>query len=198
MLEEPDALAWKPRTLPREPGKDRHSVSRDSVRGRPVTPSFICCAPSTCVSPTLREMNDDEVGLADLPGDLPALMEAFALATISVIQHLSNGWMNRNWKLTAGPEKYVLKRLLDISAASARAVFAAVGALASRSVPVCLPVRSVSGETVVDFADRAYCLMPWVDGVHRDGCDLPILSVADLGRLVARIHQALEELPDDC
>ncbi|MBV9141769.1 MAG: phosphotransferase [Pseudonocardiales bacterium] len=106
--------------------------------------------------------------------------------------------MNRNWVVAADSGRYVLRRILDVPVATARSVFAAVSWLASRSVPVVLPVRTVNGDTVVDVEGRCYCLVPWVDGAHRAGCDLSLPAVARLGHLVGTIHQALADLPGEC
>jgi Ser/Thr protein kinase RdoA (MazF antagonist) len=63
---------------------------------------------------------------------------------------------------------------------------------------VALPVRTVNGDTVVDLEGRCYCLVPWVEGVHRAGCDLSLPAVARLGHLVGTIHQALADVPGEC
>lgn len=140
----------------------------------------------------LEVRGGDDVGLADLSADLPALEAAFSLPPISEYRYLTDGWMNRNWVVAAGSGR------LDVSAATARSVFAVVSWLASRSVPVVLPVRTVSGDTVVDLEGRCYCLVPWVEGVHRAGCDLSLPAVARLGHLVGTIHQALVDVPGEC
>jgi len=69
---------------------------------------------------------EDEVGLADLPADLPALAAAFSLPPISEYRYLTDGWMNRNWVVAAGSGRYVLRRILDVPDATARSVLAAV------------------------------------------------------------------------
>lgn len=146
----------------------------------------------------LEVSGEDDVGLADLPADFPALETAFSLPPISEYRYLTDGWMNRNWVIAAGSGRYVLRRILDVPAATARSVFAAMSWLACRSVPVVLPIRAVDGDTVVDVKGRCYCLVPWVEGVHRAGCDLSLPAVARLGRLVGMIHQALADVPDEC
>ncbi|MEV6987495.1 phosphotransferase [Sphaerisporangium sp. NPDC051017] len=139
--------------------------------------------------------SEDGVGIADLSADLPILARAFRLRSASVCRYLTDGWMNRNWEITADRDRYVLKRILDISAAMARNIHAALSFVAERSVPVCVPLRSSAGDTVVEVDGRAYCLVSWVDGFHRTGCDLSFSAVARLGRLVGEIHQALAQLP---
>lgn len=100
--------------------------------------------------------------------------------------------------VVAGSGRYVLRRILDVSAETARSVFAVLSWLASRSVPVVLPLRAVSGDTVVDVEGRHYCLVPWVEGAQRGGCDLALPAVARLGHLVGTIHHALAEVPGEC
>jgi len=101
-------------------------------------------------------VNEVSPGQADLEADLPLLEDAFALGPIVVRRYLANGWMNRNWQVAAGDSRYVLKRILAISAGTARSIFAVMPVLNSRAVPVCLPVRSATGETVVVVNDRCY------------------------------------------
>jgi homoserine kinase type II len=146
----------------------------------------------------LAVSGEDDVGLADLPADLPALEAAFSLPPISGHRYLADGWMNRNWEVFAGSGRYVLRRILDIPAATARSILAAVSWLASRPVPVAVPVRTVNGDTVVDLEGRRYCLIPWVDGKHRVGGELSLPAVARLGHLVGTIHQALADVPGEC
>jgi hypothetical protein len=74
----------------------------------------------------LEVSGEDEVGLVDLPADLLALEAAFSLPPISEHRHLTDGWMNRNWEVATGSGRYVLKRILDVPAATARNVFAAM------------------------------------------------------------------------
>lgn len=142
--------------------------------------------------------SEDDIGLTDLPADLPALEQAFALSPMSNPRHLPDGWMNRNWKITSGGARFVLKRIFDVTPQIARGNFAALAFLAARSIPVCLPVPTVDGDTVAEVDGRAYCLVPWVDGTHRPGCELSLPAVARLGELVGHIHQALADLPDAC
>ncbi|MEV4116993.1 phosphotransferase [Nonomuraea sp. NPDC049695] len=142
--------------------------------------------------------SEDEVGLADLPGDLPTLQEAFQLPKVTTYRHLTTGWMNRNWEIIAGQQRYVLKRILAIPPAAAREIHAALSFVATCSIPVCLPIRSLAGHSVVDVDDRSYCLVRWVGGAHLAGEDLSLPAVARLGRLVGRIHQALARMPATC
>ncbi len=142
-------------------------------------------------------VNEVSLGLADLEADLPLLEDAFALGPIVVRRYLATGWMNRNWQVAAGDGFYVLRRILAIPASTARSILAVMSALNNQAVPVCLPVRSATGETVVTVNERCYCLTPWIEGVHRPGNDLSMPGVMSLGRLVGAIHQALAGLPAD-
>lgn len=100
--------------------------------------------------------SEDDIGLTDLPADLPALEQAFALSPMSNPRHLPDGWMNRNWKITSGGARFVLKRIFDVTPQIARGNFAALAFLAARSIPVCLPVPTVDGDTVAEVDGRAY------------------------------------------
>lgn len=141
---------------------------------------------------------EGEAGLAGLAVDLPALQGEFVLQPVTRRQPLVDGWMNQSWRITAGQDQYVLKQIRDASAAAARSTFAALSFLKTRAIPVCVPVRSAAGDTVVEVDGRSYSLVPWVDGIHQTGTGLSLQGVKELGRLVGRIHQALADLPAEC
>ncbi|WTL60475.1 thiopeptide-type bacteriocin biosynthesis protein [Streptosporangium sp. NBC_01495] len=133
----------------------------------------------------------------DVSDDLPLLSEAFRLGRITDLRYLSDGLMNRNWRVRAERGTYALKEILDVALPIARRNLRVLVILTAEGMPVCSPEVSVDGDVVVEIGGRGYCLLPWVDGVHLRGTELSLDQSADLGVLLGQIHQRLNHLPPE-
>jgi len=125
--------------------------------------------------------------------DLRRVRQEFGLGEIQDAMFLAQGLMNRNWRLDTVTGMYALKLLCDVPAEIARRNALVLGALAAAGLPVCAPVRTRDGAAVLEVDSRHYLLSPWAQGTHVEGVDLPLNEVADLGALVAGLHQALSD-----
>ncbi|MEU7894222.1 phosphotransferase [Nonomuraea sp. NPDC049152] len=135
----------------------------------------------------------------DVADDLPRLQEAFRLGPLDAadLQYLTDGMMNRNWRVRTSRATYALKQILDVPLSTARRNLRVQIMLAADELPASSPEVSVDGDVVVEVGDRGYCLLPWVDGAHLPGLDLSLDQAEQLGHLIGRIHQRLNSLPPE-
>jgi Ser/Thr protein kinase RdoA (MazF antagonist) len=131
------------------------------------------------------------VDLADHERITTAL-RGFGLSDPVEARPLDEGLMNRNWRVRTREGEWALKQILDIDADSARRQHRVTRVLAELGLPIAPPHRSPEGDSVVELAgDGMFAVLPWVEGVHRDGRALDLRECRYLGGLLARIHQAL-------
>ncbi|GHB74190.1 hypothetical protein GCM10010377_75720 [Streptomyces viridiviolaceus] len=135
------------------------------------------------------------VGNVSLTSDLSVLAEAFGLGEPIKHDFLPDGLMNHNWQVTTTHGRYAVKRIKDVSLEKARRNLTALSALARGQIPVCVPLRTTSGDLVAEVGSHAYCVLPWIDGSHQRGVDLSASQVAELGIMLGRIHLALVTQP---
>ncbi|WP_196455250.1 phosphotransferase [Planomonospora sp. ID82291] len=124
-------------------------------------------------------------------GDLRRIGEEFGLGEVQDTAFLAEGLMNRNWRIATSTGVYALKLLCDVPVEIVRRNAEVLNALASAGLPVRAPVNTRDGGTVLEIDSRNYLVSPWEQGAHVEGTDLPLTEVADLGALVATIHQVL-------
>ncbi|MDQ3762870.1 MAG: phosphotransferase [Actinomycetota bacterium] len=105
---------------------------------------------------------------------------------------LSEGLMNRNWRVRTREGVWAVKQLLDVDAEAARRQHRITRTLADLGLPVPPPQATPDGNTVIELPGIGmFAVLPWVEGVHRDGRDLTVRECRHLGEVLARIHQGL-------
>ncbi|MEU9888429.1 phosphotransferase [Sphaerisporangium sp. NPDC051011] len=122
---------------------------------------------------------------------LADVMQGFGLGQASSVSYLPSGMMNRNWRVETQQGVFALKELVDVPVPKARRSLDVLRALAADGLPVCSPHLTPHGDSVLEVDERAYCLLPWAHGVHREGSSLTAEEAAELGRLLGWTHQAL-------
>ncbi|WP_432832953.1 phosphotransferase [Dactylosporangium sp. CA-092794] len=112
---------------------------------------------------------------------------------ITRVAVITEGLMNRNWRVTTAAGVWAVKQLLDVGPEVARQQYRAAATLAGLDLPVPAPV--LAGDDSVVFIDgAAYAVLPWVTGVHRAGHSLTLAEAAALGELLAALHLALADV----
>ncbi len=123
---------------------------------------------------------------------ITAAVQAFGLAEPIEARSLGDGLMNRNWRVHTREGVWALKQILDVDADQARRQHRVTSTLAGLGLPVPPPQRAPDGDTLVTLDGvGAFAVLPWVDGIHRDGCDLALGECRHLGQLLACIHSGL-------
>ncbi|MFG2616016.1 phosphotransferase [Streptomyces sp. NPDC048507] len=122
---------------------------------------------------------------------LPALSDAFGLGEVRDQRFLAHGLMNRNWRLVTATGVYALKEITDVPLPRVRRNLAVLVDLAREGIPVPAPLVDAGGDLVAEVGGHGYCVLPWVDGEHLQGTDLPLDQVRDLGALLGRLHEGL-------
>ncbi len=123
---------------------------------------------------------------------ITAALRGFGLAEPTEARSLADGLMNRNWWVRTRENVWALKQVLDVPADQARRQHQVTRTLAQLGLPVPPPRMTPDGDTLVDVEGiGVFAVLPWVDGVHRNGCDLAPGECRHLGGLLARIHSGL-------
>ncbi|MER5806912.1 phosphotransferase [Streptomyces sp. NPDC002033] len=123
---------------------------------------------------------------------LPTLCSAFGLGEVRDRRFLAHGLMNRNWRLVTAAGAFALKEITDVPLPRVRRNLAVLVDLAREGIPVPAPLFDAGGDLVVEAGGHGYCVLPWVDGEHLQGTDLPLDEVRDLGALLGRLHEGLQ------
>lgn len=123
---------------------------------------------------------------------ITAALQGFGLSGPIEAWSVAEGLMNRNWRVRTQEGVWALKQILDVDEQAAHRQHRVTRALADRGLPVPAPRMTPDGKTVVELLGAGtFAVLPWVDGVHREGRDLNEEQCRHLGGLLARIHQGL-------
>ncbi len=142
--------------------------------------------------PASRATRARVAGLAAKASPLVALTGRYDLdGAVTGFQPLSEGLMNRNWRIHTTAGDWFLKHYLDAGPRQIAFQHQVTTALAGVGLPVPTPLRARSGGTFVTAKGRHFALYPWVAGGHRRGLELPLESCAALGGLLGRLHTQL-------
>ncbi|MBB5119907.1 phosphotransferase [Streptomyces eurocidicus] len=107
---------------------------------------------------------------------------------------LTEGLLNRGYRLTTTRGRFFLKHHLDGDHAAIARQHAVTLRLAALGLPVAPPVADARGATVTVVDGRCYALHPWVEGRHRDGGALTRAQSRRLGALLGHVHMCLEKV----
>jgi Ser/Thr protein kinase RdoA (MazF antagonist) len=125
---------------------------------------------------------------------LAALLRRYAIGDAYSFRPLDEGLLNRSFAVHTGSGPLFLKHYLEQSPEAIRAQHWTTAALAARGLPVVAPVPDLAGRTVNRSGPRLFALFPWIEGAHRPGMTLDPGQCAQLGMLLARLHDALAEI----
>lgn len=125
---------------------------------------------------------------------LAALLRRYAITDVHTFRPLDEGLLNRSFAVHTDAGTLFLKHYLEQAPRVILAQHRATAALAAAGLPVVPPVRDLAGRTVNRSGPRLFALYPWVDGRHRPGLTLDPAQCADLGALLARLHESLAEI----
>ncbi|MEZ0073592.1 phosphotransferase [Planotetraspora sp. GP83] len=120
--------------------------------------------------------------------DLTRVLVEFRTGPAHRVEFLPDGMMNRNWRIDTPDGVFALKQIIDVTPAKARRSLHVLGALAAAQAPVCPPRQTRDGDVVAEVDGRAFCLLPWAHGEHREGTDLTPGQAAHLGAVLAHLH----------
>lgn len=109
-------------------------------------------------------------------------------------QPLTQGLLNRGYRLTTTHGTYFLKHHLDGDPESIARQHRVTRRLQALGVPAIPPVRDTGGGTVAVVGGHCYALHPWVDGRHRTGAQLTPAASWQLGSLLGVVHTCLEQV----
>jgi homoserine kinase type II len=140
--------------------------------------------PMATVTIALGEQVDDRRLVAEV-------IAGFGLGHVSDVRRLTDGLMNRNWRVATSAGVVAVKQILDIDAERARRQHRAVAELAASGFPVPAPLHTPAGETVLDHGDGLFAVLPWVTGAHCHPVGLGLADCAALGTLLASLHAGL-------
>lgn len=122
---------------------------------------------------------------------LRRVAQEFQLGDLAGAQIVTEGLMNRNWRVVTAAGSFAVKQVRDVDPDAARRQHRAVAALAASGLPVPAPIGASDGDTLAAIDGAVYSVVGWVRGAHRDGLDLTPTEAAALGGLLAELHNGL-------
>ncbi|MGP3969659.1 phosphotransferase [Streptomyces sp. 6N223] len=133
---------------------------------------------------------------------LTALLRRYGAGEALACEPLTEGLLNRGYRLATTRGRFFLKHHLDDIDGDAGAASVpplaeqhrATAALATLGLPVAPPLADRDGHTVAWHAGCRYALHPWVEGRHRVGGELTPPDCRRLGALLGRVHRGLEDV----
>ena len=124
-----------------------------------------------------------------------ALAARFGL-DLRTIEPLSAGSVNSNFRLRDSAGNVYFARLYEEQDhAGAAREHALVAALAAAGVPVVQALRSNSGESLADFAGKAFAVFPWVAGEILCQGRVTAEACRKLGAVLAQVHLSSPRAP---
>jgi Ser/Thr protein kinase RdoA (MazF antagonist) len=121
---------------------------------------------------------------------IDAIADVYGLGAVRECRYLSDGLLNRNWRVEAEAGVFVLKELEDTSPEDARRSLALMPSVAADGVPVAEPLL-VGEAAVVEVGANAYYLAPWIEGDHRRGAEMTPATSFHMGEVLGRVRLAL-------
>lgn len=136
---------------------------------------------------------------------LHALLRRYGAGDALSCEPVSQGLLNRGYRLVTSRGRFFLKHHLDKHQLDGDPVapdglarierqHRATARLGALGLPVAPPVPDTDGRTVAVIGGRCYALHPWVDGRHRHGAELSVAQSRELGALLGRVHTRLGQV----
>ena len=125
---------------------------------------------------------------------LGALVRHYRIGEPMACEPVTEGLLNRGYRIVTSRGRYFLKHHLDGDPAAIARQHRATVRLGALGLPVVPPVQSPDGDTVTVLGDRCFTLHPWVEGEHRNGGELSRAQSRRLGALLGRVHRSLERV----
>ena len=136
---------------------------------------------------------------------LHALLRRYGAGDALSCEPVSQGLLNRGYRLVTSRGRFFLKHHLDNHQLDGDPVapdglarierqHRATARLGALGLPVVPPVPDTEGRTVAVIGGRCYALHPWVDGRHRHGAELSVAQSRELGALLGRVHTRLGQV----
>ncbi|WP_371484514.1 phosphotransferase enzyme family protein [Kitasatospora sp. NBC_00315] len=128
---------------------------------------------------------------------LAAVLRGHRVGRLLTAVPVTEGLLNRGYRVTTEAGPYFLKCYVDAATASRPTITAqhrATAGLRARGLPVPPPLAAADGRTVTALGGRLFALFPWTEGGHRHGTELDLSQCDALGALLGRLHGALDEV----
>ncbi|WP_425329763.1 phosphotransferase [Streptomyces cacaoi] len=138
--------------------------------------------------------------LALTEGTLHSVLRQYDVGAPLSCDPVSQGLLNRGYRLTTTRGRFFLKHHLDgdpaapAGPARIERQHRAAARLGALGLPVVPAVADPEGRTVAVVSGRCYALHPWVEGRHRYGSELSAAQCGELGALLGRVHTRLAEV----
>ncbi|MFD8560559.1 phosphotransferase enzyme family protein [Streptosporangium canum] len=128
---------------------------------------------------------------------LATVCESFGFGAPTGITAITEGLMNRNWRVDIGAVSVAVKEVLDVSADQALFQHRATAVLAAAGLPVPAPLSTAAGQTLLHLGEAVFSAVAWVDGEHLPGTQWSLAQCRQVGELLGRIHAGLAQaLPE--
>jgi homoserine kinase type II len=128
--------------------------------------------------------------------DFAAIARGFALGAPRAWSPIAAGTINSNFELTTADGRWFVRVNEGKAAGDVAWEGELVAALASREVPVAVPLRPTGADArVLRHRGLLVSVFPWQAGAHRQAGEVSGDDAAQVGAVLARIHRAGLDLP---
>ncbi|WP_327392537.1 MULTISPECIES: phosphotransferase [unclassified Streptomyces] len=133
-------------------------------------------------------------------GTLLSLVRRYGVGEPLSCEPVSQGLLNRGYRLSTTHGSYFLKHHLDGDPADPAGLdriegqHRATAQLGALGLPVVPTLACPGGRTVAVVGGRCYALHPWVEGSHRHGTELSAAQSRQLGALLGQVHTRLTQV----
>lgn len=133
-------------------------------------------------------------------GTLHSLVRRYGAGEPLSCEPVSQGLLNRGYRLATTRGRYFLKHHLDghpsdpAGLARIERQHSATARLGALGLPVVPTVPDPEGRTVVVVGERCFALHPWIEGRHQHGCELSDAQSRRLGALLGQVHTRLAQV----
>jgi homoserine kinase type II len=126
---------------------------------------------------------------------MAALLQRYSITEVNAMRPLTEGLLNRAYVIETDSEKFFFKDYLNQTPDMIRTQHMVTRQLSAAGLPVSAPLADAEGLTLHQQGDHLYALYPWLDDQHhKRGSDFDPKDCRELGRLLGRLHTALDRL----
>ncbi|HSI20901.1 MAG TPA: phosphotransferase [Verrucomicrobiae bacterium] len=119
---------------------------------------------------------------------LQQIITAYALMPDTAIVGEHKEGLSNNYALQSGGARLFLKVYRHTDEAKVREIHKVKAYFAEGGIPIVLPRKNVSGETLTILDDTFYALFPYVEGRHPGKGNITLDELAAMGEMLADMH----------
>ncbi|MEM7130145.1 MAG: phosphotransferase [Chloroflexota bacterium] len=118
------------------------------------------------------------------------LVQNYPIPEIGCISSVNAGFLSHNFIVETGEQKYFFKQYRFAQIEPVKAAHEAKFFFANANVPVILPFKNNSSETILQKEGKFYALFPFINGHQYQRGHIPTQALESMAQMQGRIHLA--------